>query len=164
MLTCARLKVLLRYVKKHGVFKWRIAKPKVNIGDVAGTINGAGYVQISIDGKLYLAHRLAYLYVEGRFPKNLIDHRDGVRSNNRWSNLRDCSYSQNRLNSKISVKNSSGFKGVTYDPRRGKWLSRAKIDKKSKHLGYFDSAEDASLAYQNHVKVSHGQFYKTTGV
>lgn len=119
----------------------------VTAGSVAGHLHaGKGYVNIKLGGKLYKAHRLAWLYVYGSFPVGEIDHVDGVRHHNWISNLRDVSSSENHQNlRKPKSNNQSGFLGVY--PRRGRWAASIKVKGKSYFLGDFDSPEKASEAY-----------------
>lgn len=86
-LSTKRLREILSYDAFTGVFTWRISRGRVRAGAVAGRQHNAGYHEIRIDGTLYGAHILAFAYITGRWPKR-IDHRDGVKSNNRFDNLR----------------------------------------------------------------------------
>lgn len=119
-LTQERLKEVLEYVPETGVFIW-IKKThhkvsKIKVGQVAGTVTVQGYVHITIDGYIYRAHRLVWLYVYGCFPdtedKCFVDHIDQNRSNNRVANLRVVSGSENMRNQKMHSTNTSGFFGV----------------------------------------------------
>ena len=97
------LKSILHYNKASGFFTW-IAAPRRGrsyVGKRAGVIGNHGYLVIGISGKTYLAHRLAWLYVTGEFPKNQVDHKNRKRTDNRWLNLREASYGENLANSKI---------------------------------------------------------------
>jgi len=104
MITQEKLKKLLYYNKDTGFFVWKkdifnLNKYKVaNQGDIAGCISSGGYIQISIGGKCYSAHRLAWLYEFGHFPKLQIDHINRVRDDNRIDNLRDVSGKVNMSN------------------------------------------------------------------
>ena len=88
-LTAARLRELLQYDPETGVFT-RLVKTSngIKVGDVAGTADARGYILIRVDGWLHLAHRLAWLHMTCEWPKGMIDHINGVRDDNRWSNLR----------------------------------------------------------------------------
>ena len=151
-LTQERLKELLHYNPETGAFIW-ISKPapranRIKVGSVAGSNKGNGYVQIQIDGKNYLAQRLAYLFVHGRMPVGDIDHSDGNPSNNRLSNLRDVTHAQNIQNQRTPNKrNTSGFIGISFRPDTSKYAAYISTDGKRKVLGCFDSAEDAHAAY-----------------
>lgn len=81
-------------------------------GEIAGSINRDGYVLIRVYRKLYLAHRLAWLYMTGKEPKNLVDHIDRNPGNNKWDNLREATYSQNEMNRGPAYCNRTGIKGV----------------------------------------------------
>src|SRR6266496_1156312 len=114
MLTQIRLKEVVSYDPNLGIFIWLIyRKRSINgIGERADISHRQGYRQICIDGKLYMAHRLAWFYMTGEWPKNLVDHKDSVKDNNKWENLREATYSQNRQNVKIGKNNLIGLKGV----------------------------------------------------
>ena len=145
-LTQDRLKELLHYNKNTGIFTWKIRKGNSVVGDVAGCLDSYGYVIITIDRKLYKSHRLAFLYIEGYFPENVIDHKNGKKNNNKWDNLRHVSQTCNRQNNKKTKKNTSGFVGVvrrTYDE---KWVAQIWIMGKAKNLGSYNNKIDAALA------------------
>lgn len=118
-------------------------------GRVAGTID-KGYVQIFISGTVYAAHRLAWLYVHGRMPKGQIDHINGIKNDNRISNLREVNHSGNQHNRWLPNKtNKLGFVGV-YEKKvyKGKrYCAQIRVDGKKINLGYFESPELASEAY-----------------
>jgi len=145
VLTQERLKEVLKYHQRSGRFVWLIS-PSRNVasGSVAGYVNKSGYRYITIKGKDYPAHQLAFLYVEGFTPENEIDHMDGYRCNNRWSNLREVSHSCNLQNQKIHKNNKSGFRGVH---RRGNyWVATIKIMNKGIYIGSFHDKTEAALA------------------
>jgi len=127
----------------------------------AGCINRAGYRQINLKYKLWYAHQLAWAYVYGYLPACDIDHINGDKSDNRISNLRLATRSQNMQNTGLRSSNTSGFKGAYFFKRTGTWKSEIKIEGKRIHLGYFNSAEDAALAYQQKAQELFGKFYKT---
>jgi len=105
-LTSDRLKQLIEYNGLTGEFK------RVSDGAPAGSVNGDGRLWIRVDCKRYLAHRLAWLYMTGDWPADQIDHRDMDRSNNAFSNLRECSYSQNKMNTNAQGNNKLGLKNI----------------------------------------------------
>lgn len=162
-LTAERLRQVLRYDPNSGTFirigpsRKRGTKPEF-IGTVAGHLMQTGRVAVRVDGKAYLAHRLAWLYMIGVFPDRAIDHRDNNPANNRWSNLRECSMSQNIANS-VAVKNTvSGCKGVTYCRQTGKWRAKIKRNGKNFHMGRFDSINEARAAYAAKARELYGEF------
>ena len=162
MLTQERLKEQLHYDEATGIFTWRLARQGVRSGSVAGTVRPNGYIAIKIDRRLYLAHRLAWFYVYGEFPPADIDHINCMKSDNRIVNLRLATSSENQMNVQIQSNNTSGFKGVTWHKKRGKWQAQSKLNGKYRFLGYFPSAEAASEAYQAFAKRHHGEFYLST--
>ena len=88
-LTQQRLKQVLGYDPKTGIFRWKVRRPKRKPGDQAGCLNKEGYVKISVDGASYTAHRLAFFWMTGKWPTPMTDHFNGIRNNNRWENLRE---------------------------------------------------------------------------
>jgi len=144
MITQERLKELLHYDPDTGVFRWKVNRGGVKAGDVAGSIDGHGYLRIRMDGKIYSAHRLAWLYVYGEFPPNLIDHINGVITDNRISNLRPASRKQNGENLSLRPKNISGYRGVYWHKRLRKWRATVRHSYREYYLGYFDTAEEAA--------------------
>lgn len=147
MITQEILKSQLSYDKDTGIFT-RLHGRRLNEQNLVGSVQTHGYRAISVCGKLYRAHRLAWLYVHGEFPKNQIDHINGNRDDNRIDNLRVVTAKENACN-KRNPQGSNPYLGVTKKKRRDKykWCARIMINQKPKHLGYFDSAEDAKNAY-----------------
>lgn len=152
-LTQEYLKSILRYEPETGKWFWRISKGSVTAGLLAGSIQGKGdyrYINIMINGKSYLAHRLAHLYINSEWPENHIDHEDLDGLNNKWKNIRKATRSQNLGNQKTHTNNTSGFKGVSWDKKANKWSARIQVNGKSKFLGYFakEDIDKASNAYE----------------
>lgn len=146
-LTAERLRGLLSYDPDEGVFRWAVNRGKVHPGDVAGYVETDGYVRFMVDHRLHQAHRLAWLYVYGEWPRRLLDHIDGNHANNRISNLREANDVQNQQNRKPSGFGDSPLLGAQRDRERGGWISRIKVDGRSVHLGRFKTAEEANAAY-----------------
>ena|SRR3990167_6112314 len=153
-----RLRGLLHYDSDTGVFTWRVNRRRVKTGDIAGTVNAQGYVQICIDGRLYLAHRLAWLYVHGEWPSGDLDHWDTNRANNVIGNLRPATNSQNQANSRQRRDNTSGYKGVCWDKRCHRWVAGIYVDGRRRHLGRFDTPEAGHAAYCNAASEYFGEF------
>jgi hypothetical protein len=140
------LKEILHYDPETGIFQWLVKKSRrTSIGSVAGTITH-GYLSIKIDGKIYLNHRLAWLYVHSTWPQYEIDHIDGDKLNNRLENLRDATHKQNTENQKLLPSNKSGHRGVSWSQKGKKWRAYLKNNGKTIHLGYYEKLEDAALA------------------
>ncbi len=157
-LTATRLRELLTYDPASGELRWRTVVGHVEAGSVAGGITRRGYRVLSIDGSKYLAHRIAYLFMVGEFPKLQIDHVDCDKSNNKWDNLRQASRSQNMANRIRFASNTSGYKGVSWCRRESKWMASIRLNKKNTHLGRFDSPEAAHAAYVAAAHQKFGQF------
>lgn len=121
MLTQKRLKQLVHYNPETGVFT-RASCTKRSGGRIGDTIGNrsSGYLQVSLDGEQHLLHRLAFLYMTGEFPSEVVDHRNKVRDDNRWSNLRACTRSENEMNKVAGVDNEFGEKGLVLHRRKGR--------------------------------------------
>jgi hypothetical protein len=132
---------------KNGVFWWITSKQGRRMNRPAGRVNADGYIQIMIKGKRHYAHRLAWLYHFGVWPENDIDHRNGIRTDNRIENLREATKEQNQQNKGIQSNNKSGYIGVCWDKNRQKWKAQIRINYKNNHLGLFQTPEQAREAY-----------------
>lgn len=114
-----------------------------------------GYLHGRIFMKAYKAHRVAWCITFGSWPENQIDHIDGVRSNNCITNLRDVTASENRMNMKKPVTNTSGFVGVGFDPNTHRWTAQIQVSGKCKYLGNFRQKKDA-MAARKAAEVKYG--------
>jgi HNH endonuclease/AP2 domain len=159
------LKSILDYNARTGLFKWKRRHDCSShwngrwSGKNAGWLDAKkGYLEIGINNKKYYAHRLAWLYITGEWPKE-VDHKNGVKSNNRFSNLRPSSHIDNQRNKGLTKRNSSGYKGVFFCNQKKKYVARIIIDnKRSIHLGSFTNPKVAHLAYCQAAKKYHGEF------
>lgn len=154
-LTSEQLKDLLSYNQKTGEFVWLVGRLR---GKVAGKTNNNGYRHIRIQGVDFQAHRLAWLYVHGEWPEGWLDHKDRTRSNNAIANLRPATPSQNSANSKVSVLNTSGFKGVSWNKPRELWIAWIRSDGLNRYLGGYPTKEEAAAAYQAASRLIFGEF------
>lgn len=140
-LTQELLKGRVIYCSNTGNF-WRYS------GVWAGGYTPAGYITVSVMGRRYRAHRLAFLYMLGRWPKGLVDHRDRDKANNRWENLRESDKSvngQNVVSPRIS--NTTGFLGVLRQRKSGRFIAQIEIKSRAIYLGCYQTPEEAHLAY-----------------
>lgn len=157
-LTQERLRELLDYDPETGVFRNKVARSNVPAGSVAGSLTQSGYVRISVDDVSYRAHRLAWLWMTGEWPRAFVDHRDTDKANNRWSNLREASKSQNGANRPVQANSRSKLKGAHFTKANGKWMSLIQHHGRKLYLGYFPTAEEAHAAYAAAAKNIYGEF------
>lgn len=149
LITQSELHRLLSYDPDTGVFVWRVsASYRVMPGQQAGTISHKGYIKIQCRTKMYLAHRLAWLYMTGEWPPAQIDHINRQKGDNRFANLRAVSASQNVRNTGIRSDNTSGYKGVSFWAHQGKWASQLRVADKNHLLGMFETPEAAHNRYR----------------
>jgi len=157
-LTQERLKELFHYDPDTGLFTRRKRQGVHNVGDVAGTVNKAGYIAIVIDTQPNYAHRLVWLYLYGTYPELTIDHINGIRSDNRLCNLRIVDHQTNSHN-RTSVVSKTGFLGVTGPVQRKSgipvWIAQINVNRKNINLGSFRSPEAAHSAYLSAKKKYH---------
>lgn len=179
LLTFERLAATVAYDPNSGELRWNARESDCRAnrtfntrfaGKVAGTVGTGGYRYICFSfgrGKnvVIAAQRVAMALTVGRLLESdeIVDHRDGNRLNNRENNLRIADATGNSSNATIPVTNSSGFKGAHLTSKRGakKWLANISVGNKSKHLGYFHTAEDAAKAYDEAAVSHYGQFART---
>lgn len=147
---------LLDYNPETGVFTWKVDRrggPKA--GDVAGTIN-RGYGQLCIEKRLFASHRVAWFYVHRRWPKAELDHANLDRSDNRISNLREVTKTENNRNVGRKSNNKSGYKGVCIHGAR--FTAYITVNSETIYLGIFDTPEEAHAAYVAASHRYHGEF------
>ena len=153
LLTVQRLKEVLHYDADTGLFTRFAGRGRWK--ERAGTIN-RGYLTIIVDQKRYRAHRLAWLYVHGEWPNDEIDHINGERADNRISNLRVATRTQNLHNiSKANRNSKSGLRGTMWISSTNKWRAAIVVEGKFKHLGMFDEAEQAHAVYVEAKRILH---------
>lgn len=161
-LTNEYLLAILSYEPQTGVFRWKKRIDRANSwnaqfsGKEAGSIGSSGYRFIAINDYPYLAHRLAWRMVVGEWPWPTVDHINGLKSDNRFSNLRIASTAENGWNSGAYSTNTSGYKGAYWDGER--WRAKIMANGVLKYLGSFQSPEDAAAAYVAAANELHGRF------
>lgn len=153
------------YDPQTGMFTWRVyMNGRAIAGARAGCLRSDGYVVIRIKGEGYLAHRLAWFYVHGQWPDELIDHINGDPSDNRIVNLRAATFQQNMFNRPVMRDAQSGSKGVSRDKsvKSRPWVARMTVtvngEKKTFSLGHFATRREASAAYAKAAKEHHGEY------
>jgi hypothetical protein len=147
MISYQELRRQILYDPESGLFT-RIAQTErrnCRLGRTLGWSQKNGYLMITLGKKKYYAHRLAWFYVYGIWPKE-IDHVNRDRTDNRFANLREVTRTQNNLNAKLNCRNKSGVKGVSWSLKERKWIARIQLNKKVKSLGSFDTVDEARKA------------------
>lgn len=140
------LKLLFSYDPDTGAIHW-IAKGKGMIKKkAAGTLLHSGYLGICVGSKRWQAHRIAWALHNDQWPKDQIDHINGIKTDNRICNLREATNSQNGKNLKLSKANKTGIAGVCWSERYQNYRSYIKVDHKQKYLGTFKTLDEASKA------------------
>ena len=158
-LTADRLKELLDYCPESGVFTWRkTSSCRAVAGSVADNVSANGYIRIGVDGKVYLAHRLAWLWMNGEWPRKYVDHANFVTSDNRWANLREANDAENSRHKRLRSDSRSGVRGVQFHKQSGKWRARIVVDKKSISLGLYPDKISAGAAFQVAATRYYGEF------
>ncbi len=161
MLTQDHLKEVLHYDEITGLFTWKTRKQGVTLGARAGWVDTDGYPRIMIDRRRYMSHTLAFLYMEGAFPKNEVDHLNHNRSDNSWVNLRKVTRVENSRNLSLNKNNTSGHTGVYWDKSSLKYKSQIKLNGDYKHLGSYPKIKDAIQA-RKEAEIKYG-FHENHG-
>jgi hypothetical protein len=159
-LTQERVRALLSYDPKTGIFRWLVTNsPRAQAGSVAGYEDDRGYIWIGIDGVVYLAHRVAWLWIKGVMPVE-IDHRDTIKSNNRWRNLRDATRAQNIVNAGAKADSMTKHRGVTFikGHKLRPYHAYCYFNGKKHSFGYHATLEDADAARLAGAKALYGEF------
>jgi hypothetical protein len=152
---------VLSYDPTTGVFIRKVSKTNaIKSGTIAGYIDGNGYRLIRVCGRTYKAHRLAWVYVYGRWPRRQIDHINRHRTDNRIVNIREATQLQNSRNSGPKPNNTSGFAGVSWHKATKKWMASIGNGRKI-YLGLFLTPEAASAVYEAKATELFGEFKRT---
>lgn len=160
-LTHEALTLLLHYNPETGVFTRRASRGRGKAGTEVGTVC-RGYKIVPIEGRNYLAHRLAWFYMTGEWPLEEVDHKNLDKGDNSWANLRHASRADNVHNRPASKRRHGGPKGATpASLSSGKWRARISIGGVQRWLGVFDTAEDAGAAYAKAAQAIHGEFARS---
>ena len=162
MLSFEEANRLFEYNPETGVIVRKISVSNAKAGSIAGRKAKDGYRQISFQNKYIQAHRIVWLIAYGSLPGGEIDHINGVRDDNRLSNLRDVSRKDNQMNLRVAKSNKSGVTGVVTHKGTGKWQASIQVSGKCIYLGLFDDFSDAVLARTSAQK-EHG-FHENHGL
>jgi hypothetical protein len=152
---------VIGYDPETGDFTWlKDMSRAVRAGRRAGCLHRTGYWVIRYSGKQVRAHRLAWLIMTGEWPADEVDHINGQKADNRFCNLRAATSSQNKHNRGKLPNNKSGFKGVFWASAKGKWGAAIGANRKARIIGYFETPEEAHLAYVEAATDLHGVFLR----
>jgi hypothetical protein len=151
--TAGNIKSLVSYDPETGIMR-RLSEQSKRTG------TKDRYPRITIYGRVFAVHRLAWLYMTGEWPRHHIDHRDRDPWNNRWENLREATPSQNHMNRVAHRNNACGLKGVRRNPgsKKNPWRAQISEAGKAKHLGSFPTAEQAHAKYIEEATRLYGEF------
>jgi hypothetical protein len=167
-LTQEYLRSILDYDPSTGAFTWKWRKDKRpnqnarDCGREAGCIRPTGYRFISVDGRHWAAHRLAFIWMTGTQPNGDVDHINLDKADNRWINLRPATRSQNCANVPCHRRNKSGLKGVHFQKDAGRWVAYITVNRTRKHLGMFATKEEAAQARASAASVLYGEFARAS--
>lgn len=154
---------LLNYNPETGVLTRAVTtSSRAKEGDVAGDLDGKGYLRLCVAGKRYLAHRVAWFYHYGEWPSGELDHINGQTTDNRIENLREASRAQNLWNTRMHSTNRQGMKGVSVSCSGKKYRARIFLNGKEKHLGVFTTVKEANAAYEAAARKNFGEFARAS--
>jgi len=156
MISIEELRKRLRYDPATGILYWKDGQ---RLGLPAGYLDTTGYVRLGFAGRMYLNHRIAWALHYGIWPDLEVDHINGQKTDNRLGNLRLATKAENRRNVKTRSDNKTGFKGVSFCKRTGRYKAQIRHGQTHpKFLGYFDTPEQAATAYRKAALELHGEF------
>jgi len=163
MITFELAKAMFDYDPLSGKLTWKFSGSQIVKGAEAGTnmstpASSTQYRSIKLFGLMYKVHRIIWLMQTGDWPKGDVDHIDGDGLNNRWSNLRDVTHSQNLMNAAVRSDSTSGHKGVSYDKTRNRWYAYINLNGKRKMLGRHMTKQEAISARQKAESELFGEY------
>jgi hypothetical protein len=161
MLTQQKVKDIINYDPLTGIFTWKVSSQRMKEGKELTSIkrttpNAKPYYRTRIYGEHIVLHRLAFIFMLDRYPEKCVDHINGNTLDNRWNNLRECSISENNVNSKLYNTNTSGHKGISVVSSG--YLAHTQF-KKVRYQKYFNNKEEAITWIKNKREEIHGEFF-----
>lgn len=166
-----KLRELLSYDPATGILRWLVKRQGTRgVGSEAGCLcKRSGYITVGIEGRHYRAHRIAWALHHGCWPEGELDHQNRNPSDNRIENLRKATAYQQKFNQKLSVTNTSGYRGIVRlkddprkkSPRKKRWYARIRDNGKTIALGLYETPQEASAAYEKAAKEMLGEFYRS---
>jgi len=162
MMNKPEIEAMFEYDRERGHLLWRGGRRgRGSTGRIAGHSDERGRVKIRHGGKQYFLHMLVWVLETGEWPSSEIDHVNGRSEDNRFSNLRLATRSQNLYNRRMPTTNTSGFKGVKFSKRRQKWEANIGVNGRVIYLGLHEDILSARDAYRNAAIKYHGEFART---
>lgn len=156
-ITQAQVQQAFDYDPETGVLKWKNSlSVRAANGSVAGRPDKDGYLVVGLFTITLKVHRVIFLYMTGAFPKYEVDHINNDPADNRWSNLREATHTQNNWNTKLKKHGTSGVKGVSWCNQKNKWRAHITVEGRQMSLGAFDEISDAEAL----VKMKRAEFHK----
>ena len=150
------VKDLLEYDTETGLLTWKVSRGTAKAGSIAGTVSDSGYINVKVGQSPYRGHRIAWFLHYGQQPEGQIDHIDNDATNNRISNLRLATVSQNSQNVRKHSHNTSGVKNVAW--QKGAWVVRLEVNGKQMYFGRFQNLFEARERAIEVRKQYHGEF------
>jgi hypothetical protein len=155
--TRERILELFSYYPETGNLVWKMSRGGAKAGAHAGHLDTCGYWQVGVDRRQYQVHQLIWLIETGVWADLEIDHKDTVKTNNRFGNLRLATHGQNNAHREVRSNSKTGLLGV-HERRPGKYTAQIRVNKKHIHLGTFSNKNDAAIAYAKAAYEYHGEF------
>lgn len=135
----------------------KVSVSSARAGTVVGSVENNGYIRVRVDTKKYSVHQVVFVLFHGYLPK-IIDHVNGIKTDNRIENLREATSFENGYNTKLSVTSKSGVKNVRWLKKLDAWQVRLKVKSINKVIGYFKDLELAELVATMAREKYHGEF------
>ena len=158
--TIERLRELLNYDPETGILTWKVHRNnRAQAGSVAGSVNRYGYIELRVDYATLRSHRVAWAIHHGKWPNLMVDHIDGVKTNNQIKNLRDVTNSKNQQNRRVWSNKKTGLLGAIKNMKGCSFQARINLEGKYKYLGNYKTAEEAHAAYLAAKKIYHPESF-----
>jgi hypothetical protein len=156
-ITAELVRQLFTYDPLEGVLRWNVKGRGIQFGEPAGCLTN-GQLNVSIGGKGTYVPRIIWLFMTGKWPQHLVDHKDGVRLNNKWKNLREATNSQNSMNIKVPSNNKLGVRGVIQNSN-GTFTAYINANKKRTYLGFRIATLEEAIKIRKEAEIKyHGPF------
>lgn len=155
-LTVDQVREMFNYDPETGSLTRKVKAGRSNVGDFAGSLKKDGYYEVKIKGKYYRQHRIIWLHYYGKWPDHFLDHINAIPTDNRISNLRECSDTTNQFNKGVHPLSRLGVKNVSLV--KGKYVVTFKLNYKKIHVGRYDTLEEAVEVARKYREELHGEF------